>query len=243
MSRYLRPRVPGATVFFTVTLADRGADTLVREVAVLREAVRATRAARPFTIDAWVVLPDHFHCVWTLPEGDADFSTRMGAIKARFTRAMTGADNAAVARRVGFYPTMAQRPEPDARVADADGGVEPHPTINGRPRTRSKMAKGDGRVWQRRYWEHHIRDEDDFRAHVRYCWINPVKHGLAGRPEDWPYSSYHRDGGVRSGFVAAGFDTRPWTAVSGASVAAERCAERAADRVNGGNEMRHPTAC
>jgi putative transposase len=195
MSRYLRPKVAGATVFFTVTLADRGADTLVREVEVLRDAVRATRAERPFTIDAWVVLPDHFHCIWTLPEGDADFSTRMGAIKARFTRALTGADNAAVARRVGFYPTMAQSPEPDARVADVDGGVEPHPTVNGRPRTRSKMAKGDGRVWQRRYWEHHIRDAADYRAHVRYCWINPVKHGLVERPEDWPYSSYHRDGG------------------------------------------------
>jgi putative transposase len=130
MSRYLRPKVAGATVFFTVTLADRGADTLVREVEVLRDAVRATRAERPFTIDAWVVLPDHLHCVWTLPEGDADFSTRMGAIKARFTRTLTGAGDAAGDRRVGFHPTMAQSPGPGARLADVDGGVELHPTLS-----------------------------------------------------------------------------------------------------------------
>lgn len=98
MSRYLRPRVPGAAVFLTVTLADRGADLLVREVAVLREAVRATRADRWFGIDAWVVLPDHMHCVWTLPEGDADYSQRWSIVKTRFSR---------IIRRSGFTPTKA----------------------------------------------------------------------------------------------------------------------------------------
>jgi putative transposase len=87
MPSYQRPRVPGACVFFTVALADRGSTLLVDEVARLREAVRRTRAERPFGIDAWVVLPDHLHCVWTLPAGDADFSTRMGAIKAQFSMA------------------------------------------------------------------------------------------------------------------------------------------------------------
>ncbi len=76
MSRYIRPHIPGATVFFTVTLAQRGSDMLVREIAALRDAVRATMAARPFHVDAWVVLPDHMHAVWTLPEGDADYSIR-----------------------------------------------------------------------------------------------------------------------------------------------------------------------
>ncbi len=194
MSRYLRPRIPGATIFFTVALADRGSDLLVREVEVLREAVRATKAERPFGIDAWVVLPDHFHAVWTLPEGDADFSGRMAAIKARFTRALTGADDKAPHRRVGFHPTMAQSPDMRARVGDVDGGVKPHPTLAGRPRTRSKVMKGDGRVWQRRFWEHHIRDAADYEAHVRYCWVNPVKHGLVEDIADWPYSSWHRDG-------------------------------------------------
>ena len=80
MSTYIRPRVRGACVFFTVNLVDRGADTLVRHVDVLRQAVAVTRAKRPFAIDAWVVLPDHMHCVWTLPEGDADYAVRMAAI-------------------------------------------------------------------------------------------------------------------------------------------------------------------
>jgi putative transposase len=96
MSRYIRPKVPGACVFFTVNLVDRGADTLVRHVGLLRQAVVVTRAKRPFGIDAWVVLPDHMHCVWTLPEGDSDYSNRMSEIKGRFTREL---------RRSGSAPT------------------------------------------------------------------------------------------------------------------------------------------
>ena len=53
--------------------------------------------------------------------------------------------------------------------------------------------KGEAGIWQRRFWEHCIRDEADFRAHVEYCWISPVKHGLVGRAVDWPFSSIHRD--------------------------------------------------
>ena len=56
-----------------------------------------------------------------------------------------------------------------------------------------RTAKGEAGVWQRRFWEHHIRGPADFADHVRYCWDNPVKHGLAERPEGWPYSSVHRD--------------------------------------------------
>ena len=125
---------------------------LTARVDVLREAVRVTKRERPFEIDAWVVLPDHMHCVWTLPEGDADFSTRWSVIKARFSRAMPPA-----------------------------------------PRRASHEARREHGIWQRRFWEHHIRDEADFRAHVRYCWINPVKHGYVERPEDWPYSSYRKE--------------------------------------------------
>ncbi|MEK6217410.1 MAG: transposase [Boseongicola sp.] len=63
MPNYVRPKSPGASIFFTVALADRGSDLLVREVGRLRDAVEATRAARPFGIDAWAVFPDHLHCV------------------------------------------------------------------------------------------------------------------------------------------------------------------------------------
>jgi len=154
MSNYVRPKVPGASVFFTVALAERGSDLLVREIGVLRAAVRAALASRRFRIDAWVVLPDHMHCVWTLPEGDADYGGRMGQIKAGFFRAMS----------------------------------------EGRVRS-SHMLRREKGIWQRRFWEHHVRNGEDFAGCVRYCWRNPVKHGLVQDLKDWPYSSWHRDGG------------------------------------------------
>jgi putative transposase len=159
MPRYLRPHVTGASIFFTVALADRSSRLLVERVDVLRQAVRETLRERPFGIDAFVVLPDHLHCVWTMPAGDADFSVRWKEIKAGFTKALGQT----------------------------------------RPRSDSKIAKGEAGIWQRRFWDHHIRDEADHAAHVRYCWINPVKHGFVERAADWPYSSIHRD--VREGRI------------------------------------------
>ncbi len=175
MSNYLRPRRPGASIYFTVALAVRGSGLLVDQVALLRRAVAETRARRPFRIDAWVVLPDHMHCIWTLPEGDADYSTRWGAIKARFTRAVRDSG------RVGFHPTVAGR----------NGGsvVGWNPTLQ----SPSKLRKGDAGIWQRRFWEHHIRNPNDHDTHLRACWFDPVKHGLVARPQDWPLSSVHRD--------------------------------------------------
>ena len=61
------------------------------------------------------------------------------------------------------------------------------------PRSPSQVRKGERGLWQRRFWEHCIRDEADFAAHLAYCWGNPVKHGYVARPVDWPYSSIHRD--------------------------------------------------
>jgi putative transposase len=118
---------------------------LVEEVDRLRTAVRDTMGERPFKIDAWVVLPDHLHAVWTLPEGDADYSVRWRLIEARFSR---------------------EFPKGPLRASHKD-----------------RQERG---IWQRRFWEHHIRGETDFAAHVSYCWINPVKHGLVEKPEDWP---------------------------------------------------------
>lgn len=136
-----------------VDLAARcGTDALTRKIETLRSAVRQTRTERPFAIDARVVLPDHMHCVWTVPEGDSDFSTRWSVIKARFSRAMPPS-----------------------------------------PRRTSHETRREHGLWQRRFREHHIRDEEDLRNHIHYCWINPVKHGLVEHPKDWPYSSYHRD--------------------------------------------------
>ena len=73
------------------------------------------------------------------------------------------------------------------------GRFSQHCRAKGAP-SRSKVAKGEKGIWQRRFWEHAIRDADDFRAHVEYCWWNPVKHGLVNTPEEWPYSSFRRVG-------------------------------------------------
>ncbi len=152
MPEYRRLRVAGGCYFFTVALADRRSDLLVREVAVLRAAVARVMVSRPFRIEAWVVLPDHLHAVWTLPEGDADFSGRWLLIKRGFSLAVAG----------------------------------------GERRSASRAAKGERGIWQRRFWEHAIRDARDYSAHVDYVHFNPVKHGLVARVGDWPFSTFRR---------------------------------------------------
>jgi putative transposase len=67
------------------------------------------------------------------------------------------------------------------------------------PRSASKVVKRETGVWQRRFWEHCIRDDADYASHVAYCWGNPVKHGVVERAVDWPFSSIHRD--LREGRV------------------------------------------
>lgn len=101
MARYIRPRRPAASVFFTLCLADRRSDLLTRQIGALRSAVVATLLARPVMVEAWVVLPDHMHFVWTLPEGDSGYSERIGAMKARFSMAMRRAGSPRRPRSVG----------------------------------------------------------------------------------------------------------------------------------------------
>ena len=110
-----------------------------------------------------MVLPDHLHAIWTLPEGDADFSTRWRLIKSNFSRDLPRSE----------------------RIST------------------SRAAKSERGIWQRRYWEHQIRDEEDLARHVDYIHFNPVKHGLVARARDWPHSSFHR-------LVAAGLLHPDW---------------------------------
>ncbi len=152
MPEYRRNRVEGGTYFFTLALADRRSDLLVREIIALRASVARTRLLHPFRIDAWVVLPEHMHAVWTLPGGDADFSTRWSLIKRAFSASVR----------------------------------------HGEDRSASRVAKGERGVWQRRFWEHTVRDADDFARHVDYVHFNPVKHGLAPSAGEWPFSSFRR---------------------------------------------------
>ncbi len=156
MQRYRRNLLDGGTYFFTVNLLDRSSRLLVEEIALLRAAVKITRARLPFQIDAWVVLPDHMHCLWTLPPNDADYAARWRMLKSCFSRA------------IPRYPPITP------------------------PVSASRASKGERGIWQRRFWEHTIRDDRDYTAHLDYIHFNPVKHGLVTEVAAWAHSSFHR---------------------------------------------------
>jgi len=149
MPNYRRLFVPGGTYFFTLNLADRRLDLLVRLIDKLRLSWAETNQRRPFETLAAVILPDHLHMILSLPPGDDDFPRRIGALKSGFTRRL---------------------PE----------------------EVKSSHRKGERGIWQPRYWEHAIRDDEDLEAHMRYIHFNPVKHGYVSVSEDWPYSTFHK---------------------------------------------------
>lgn len=161
--RYRRADVKGGTYFFTVNLAQRHLRLLLYHVEILRAAVKMVKQRHPFHINAFVVLPEHLHAIWTLPPDDADFATRWMLIKSNFSR---------------------------------------HIAMNER-RNASRISKGERGIWQRRYWEHLIRDENDFERYVDYIHYNPVKHGYVHRASEWPYSSIHR-------YIKAGIISDDW---------------------------------
>ncbi|OSI22412.1 REP-associated tyrosine transposase [Neisseria dumasiana] len=139
--RYRRYYRAGGTYFFTLVAHNRQRILTGDAVrSALREAVLAVREKYPFEIAAWVLMPDHLHAIWHLPENDADFSERWRQIK-RHSQYLIGADV---------------------------------------------------RLWQRRFWEHAIRDEADFGRHFDYVHFNPVKHGHVSKVSDWPFSTFHR---------------------------------------------------
>lgn len=152
MPKYIRSSRVGGTFFFTVRLADHRSDVLVRDVDLLRRVTRQTRDRLPFEINEIVVLPSVIHTIWTLPEGDADFSARWRMLKSLFSRNV---------------------PQPDV--------------LTGR-----RLRPGEKGVWQRRFWEHMIRDGDDFAAHRHMIHSAPVQAGLVNRMTDWQWSSVHR---------------------------------------------------
>ena len=173
MSRYRRAK-GGKTFFFTVVTYKRKR-ILCLDVSreVLRQVISELKRSRPFTVEAWVLLPDHIHCIWTLPEGDADYSMRWGWIKKEFTKRI----------RMGcvYHANPNDVDQPMLFVGTA------HPTV-----TASRVSHRDGTIWQRRFWEHMIRDEGDFRSHCDYIHFSPVKHGIVQRARDWPYSTFHQ---------------------------------------------------
>ncbi len=135
--RYRRSRAKGGTYFFTVvTFKRKEILTAPENVKILRDAFRYIMEKHTFTIEAFVLLPDHLHCVWTLPRGDHDFSMRWRLIKSYFTR-----------------------------KCDQKYKITP---------CKSRKKKMEQAVWQRRFWEHLIRDEKDLIKHVEYIIMNGV---------------------------------------------------------------------
>jgi len=151
MSKYRRIYVEGGTYFFTVNLADRKSHLLIDHFGLLRTVFCEVRTRHPFTLDAYVVLPDHLHCIWTLPEGDKDFSRRWRLIKSNFSRKLPKSVD----------PSTGRRP-------------------------------GERGIWQRRFWEHVVRNDADYRMHANYIHHNPLKHGWVTDLDEWPYSSWHQ---------------------------------------------------
>jgi putative transposase len=156
----------GGTVWFlTVVTKDRRRIlTSIEARFALRAATEECRSQFPFRIDAWVLLLDHFHAIWTLPEADKNYSRRVSIVKRRFTQ---------LAREHGLSALNERLPD------------------------------GKESFWQPRFWAHRIDDEGDYKRHVDYIHINPVKHSLGTRVIDWPWSSFHR-------FVADGIYTADW---------------------------------
>jgi len=117
MTRYRDNRVPGMTYFFTVRLLDRNSTLLTDHFSAFGEAMRQARIRKPFHVDAWVVLPDHAHAIWTLPPGDHDCATRWRAVKIAFSKALhkTGLTLASAADA-----TIWERHYRDYRVGDDD---------------------------------------------------------------------------------------------------------------------------
>ena len=170
MPNYRRSHIPGGCNFFTVVAYHRlPILTGVESRTILRQAFIDVRERYPFTLDAICLLPEHIHCIWTLPEQDSNYSLRWKEIKRLFTRDYLS--------RVG----------------------------PGEPRSASRQERGEAAIWQRRFWEHSIRSEGDLNRHLDYLHYNPVKHGLVKRPEDWPWSSFHR-------FVKIGCYEKSWGA-------------------------------
>jgi putative transposase len=99
VTRYRRNFIPGGSFFFTVNLAERRSRLLTDQIDLLRAAFRETRANHPFGIEAIVVLPDHLHAIWSLPESDRDFATRGRLIKAHFSRALPKGERISPSRR------------------------------------------------------------------------------------------------------------------------------------------------
>jgi putative transposase len=157
MSNYRRFYIPGGTIFLTLVTYQRyPIFSQPENVSLLRHAVANVRSEMPFEIIGAVVLPEHLHFIWNLPDNDADYSKRVGKIKVLLTKSL--------GNNVNLPENL----------------------------SKSRRKHRESNVWQRRFWDHYIRDEVDLQIHLDYIHYNPVKHGLVSCPHLWSYSSFEK---------------------------------------------------
>ncbi len=137
MTDYRRCHLPGGTFFFTVNLADPRQRLLTDHIDELRGAFREVMRAHPFRIHAVVVLPEHIHCLWELPAGDSDYSTRWRQIKAAFSRALPDGEPISASRGRRHERGIWQRPFWEHTIRDDAGSRRASMTSI---TTRSSMA-------------------------------------------------------------------------------------------------------
>jgi putative transposase len=214
MPDYRRAAVPGGTFFFTLVSHERRpilCDDAIR--LALREAITTVKNKHPFTIDAWVLLPDHLHCIWTLPPGDDAFSIRWSMIKRFVTQQIAGSCGGAHGAPYGGRGGSGAHGAPygvsqlDCRVRRAHhkypNQIHCSDGEHSAPVSASRLRRREGSLWQRRFWEHQLRDQADLNRCLDYLHWNPVKHGHVSRVAEWPYSTFHR-------FVREGMYPKDW---------------------------------
>lgn len=164
MPEYRRFYAGNAAFFFTVVSSNR-MPILTTEFArgILHTAWKTVEKRFPFTTDAICLLPDHIHCLWTLPEDDPNYSRRWSLIKKLFSQ---------------NYWNYVKSENEKHQVLPI--------------RNESFIRRRELNIWQRRFWAHYIEDQDDLNRHLDYIHYNPVKHELVKNVCDWPWSSFHR---------------------------------------------------
>ena len=192
MPNYRRAAIPGGTYFFTLVTCRRQKILCHDNIrTALRDAITTTRVKMPFAIDAMVLMPDHLHAIWTLPENDHAYSARWSMIKRLVTQ------------RVGGIVGAHGAPYGDGGGYGFVGCAARTGISHGPPVSASGIKRREVAIWQRRFWEHQVRDEADLKRCLDYLHWNPVKHGIVGRVADWPYSTFHR-------FVREGVYAQDW---------------------------------
>ena len=172
MSNYQGVYMPGGTYFFTLITYNRLSFLTHKDVrTTLRMTWQSVKKKYLFVLIALCLLPDHLHCMWRLPDTDADYSIRWQKIKKGFSKKLN--------RSIITHADTSQL----------------------------RRSRREAPVWQRRFWEYTIRDQQDDNRHVDYIHLNPVKHGYVRKAIEWPWSTFHR-------YLSSGIYDSDWGDVS-----------------------------